>query len=340
MERPAGSGTWMLRAAFGTDPITGKARRKSWTFQARGRRAAERQAARLIEGYEQKGISGTTATLEQLLEEFLRISAARGRSPTTLHEYQRIFGVGPVTGSDPPRRAHRAPSRHLLRPGMTGPRAVSPSSVRRYHALISAALNQALKWGWIDRNPATRATPAAKSSERLEVPTPEQVRALIAACRLRNEQLGMFVLLAAVTGCRRGELAALRWRDIDRDQITISASLYSIGREHGVKSTKTGRVRVIIAGSQVRNAIEQWRTKVESEADAWGVRVGPDACVLSARPGSDVPPNIDTVSSSIRRVADSLGLRHVHLHSLRHFAATEMLGTGISARDAAERRTR
>ena len=44
----------------------------------------------------------------------------------------------------------------------------------------------------------------------------------------------------------------------------------------------------------------------------------------------------DTISSSVRKVADSVGLPDLHLHSLSHFAATELLAAGINARDAAD----
>jgi hypothetical protein len=70
----------LLRVAYGKDPVTGKPRRKTWTFEAHGLRAAERQAARLIDSYEQDGIIGTRASVEQLLEEFMRFSISRGRS--------------------------------------------------------------------------------------------------------------------------------------------------------------------------------------------------------------------------------------------------------------------
>lgn len=226
---------------------------------------------------------------------------------------------------------------HFYARCMTEPRAVSASSVRRYHGLIAAALNQAVRWGWLDRSPAARATPPTKHMEPISVPTLDEVRALIVACTQRSEQLGMFVLLAAVTGCRRGELAALRWKDIDGERITISASVYAAGGAQGVKSTKSGRSRVVVAGHEWMNAIAAWRARVEADTEGWKVRLREDSFVLSTRPGGDLPPNIDSVSTSVRRVADAIGLRHVHLHSLRHFAATELLATGIGVRDAADR---
>jgi hypothetical protein len=39
---------------------------------------------------------------------------------------------------------------------------LKPLTVRKSHAVLSAALHQAVKWGWIDRNPADRSSPPAR----------------------------------------------------------------------------------------------------------------------------------------------------------------------------------
>jgi integrase len=325
--------------AYGKDPVTGKLRRKTWTFEAHGRRAAERQAARLIDSHEQDGIVGTRATVEQLLEEFMRFSVARGRSPTTLAEYRRIVDVVlvPAIGRHPVQELTPHHLDSLYANAMRGPKALSASSVRRYHSLISAALSQSVKWGWIDRNPAARATAPSAPIERVEVPSAREVQTLIEACQASSEQLGMFALLAAVTGCRRGELAALPWEDIKGDLITIRASAYSLGGAHGIKATKTGRERTIVAGPEVLDVLADWRRRQESVAEERGLRLDESCFVLSPGPDGGLPANVHTISSAIRRVADSADRPGIHLHSLRHFAATELLGTGVSARDAADR---
>ena len=339
VERPSGSGTWLLRVAYGKDPVTGRVRRKTWTFKAKGRRTAERQAARLIDDFERDEVVGTRATVSQLLEEFLRFSVARGRSPTTLAEYRRIASsvLVPAIGRVPIEEltAHHLDT--LYAKAMQGPSAVSATSVRRYHALIAAALNQSVKWGWIDRSPAAKATLPPMSTQRVAVPAAEEVRALIDACRERSKQLGMVALLAAVTGCRRGEIAALRWDDVEGDLITIRASAYALGGVQGIKETKTGRERTIVAGPQFVRVLDEWRRQAEEMARQQGVRLDDRAFVVSPRPDGSIPMNVHTISSAIRLVADAVGLPHVHLHSLRHFAATELLGTGVNARDAADR---
>ena len=53
-------------------------------------------------------------------------------------------------------------------------------------------------------------------------------------------------------------------------------------------------------------------------------------------PGWSEFVNLDSMSREVRKVASRLGMKSIHLHSLRHFAATELLAAGISPRDAAE----
>ncbi len=58
-------------------------------------------------------------------------------------------------------------------------RPLKPTSIRRHHAVLSPALSQAVRWGWIERNPAERAQPPPLDHVELRVPTVEEVRALL-----------------------------------------------------------------------------------------------------------------------------------------------------------------
>jgi integrase len=278
-------------------------------------------------------------TFAQLFEEFLTFSAARGRSPTTLHSYRTaISGFWlPAIGTMPigELTTHRLDT--LYAAMLTRPTPAAPSTVRRYHAILSAALTQALKWQWITTNPARLATLPGTDRTDPVTPTQEQVRELIAACTTESELLGMFVLVAATSGCRRGELAALRWSDYTDQVLHIRGSAYVLGRAKGIKTTKTGRHRRVVVPGALANALEVWRSKCQASAVLAGVGFGPDCFIFPARPDGRDPVNINTVSSSFRRVAMRLGMPAVHLHSLRHFAATELISGGVDPRTAATR---
>ena len=94
-------------------------------------------------------------------------------------------------------------------------RGLSPSSVGRTHAVVSAALAQAVKWDLLDVNPATKASAVRQASTDATAPTVDEVRAAIATAETDDPDSASPIALAAVTGARRGELLGLHWDDWD-----------------------------------------------------------------------------------------------------------------------------
>ena len=334
-ERPSGSGRWYFRYSIGKDPVSGRAIRKSVTFEAKGKSAAQRRARELV-GESDPEPAGSNVLMSRLLEEWIKFQSSRGRSPTTLHGYQSIIDlhVLPPLGKIPIGKltAHQLDSLYAekIRSGK------SPRTVRNIHNVISASLNQAARWGWIEKNVAERATLPSLSPTRLSAPTATQVRLIIEHCSQRDPILGSFAYLAAVTGCRRGEIAALRWSSLVNGTLLISGSVYSVPGDQGIKSTKSGRDRIVQISPDVVQWFKDWRLTVEHVAISWGVTLGDDSYILSSQPDGSRFVDLDSISHEVRRVTRALGIPHIHLHSLRHFAATELIGAGISARDAAD----
>ena len=124
---------------------------------------------------------------------------------------------------------------------------LSPATVHKYHAIISAACNQAVKWGWIDRAPTARATPPRVDRVEMNVPTPKQLTMLVKAAEDADPVLATAVALAALTGARRGEIVALKWSDIDlvNGRARIARSLTIARGEQHTGPTKTHQSRDI-----------------------------------------------------------------------------------------------
>ena len=100
-------------------------------------------------------------------------------------------------------------------------RGLSASSVRRYHAVCSAALNQAVKWGLLERSPAAQASPPTMERHEPDAPTPEGMKLLIERAEEKDPELATLLVVAATTGCRRGELRGLRWSNVDFEKGVI-----------------------------------------------------------------------------------------------------------------------
>lgn len=110
---------------------------------------------------------------------------------------------------------------------------------RAVHVVIHAALEQAVDWEWIVVNPASRASPGKVEQPEVIPPALPQVLALLDAAERDDPALAVFLILAALTGARRGELCALRWTDLDTVAATVKFSrVISIGPQGLVERNK------------------------------------------------------------------------------------------------------
>src|ERR1039458_5671178 len=124
-------------------------------------------------------------------------------------------------------------------------RLLSESSVHHLHAILSAALNQGVKWGWIETSPAKRTSPPPLRSKIPTIPTPEQLNQLYVEANRSDATLATAIALAALTGARPGALCALRWSDLDLEarRVRIARSLTIVKKQLHEGPTKTHQTR-------------------------------------------------------------------------------------------------
>jgi integrase len=136
----------------------------------------------------------------------------------TVRQGRRAVVAGHA-GSTPPRRNRPRDASHDCAKAGCKPhrcRPMSPKTIRNIHAILSGAFSCAVRWEWIDRNPAASAKPPRARYRPPSSPSPADVGAVITAARESGPELvALYLWLAAITGARRGELCALRWADID-----------------------------------------------------------------------------------------------------------------------------
>ncbi len=205
---------------------------------------------------------------------------------------------------------------------------------------VHRALHTALQYGVreervLPENVADRVK--APAPEKRE-PTPmnrDQIRFLIAAAK--GTRLGVPIALTAVTGLRRGELLALRWRhvDLDKGSVFVAESLeHSRAINERVRfkapKSKTSR-RVIPLAPECITLLRSHKAQQEEERGAaGGAYVGNDL-VFPNPDGSPWPP--DTFTSQFSKLAKSVGLRGFRFHDLRHAFASLTLSDGVSIKE-------
>jgi len=323
--------------ALGRDPATGGYRYAATTVHG-GRRAAQRAAAQLVNDASKGHVPLTKETFGGLLTRWLDHIEARGRAPKTLVENRRMAAaIAEELGAKDLQKL-RGRDLDAFYDGL-GRRGLSASSVRRYHAVCSASLNQAVRWGLLEHSPAAQATPPSLGSKEPEAPTPEEVKLLIERAQSKDPELATLLFVAATTGCRRGELCGLQWSDVDLEGglLLVRRSVSDLPGRVELRSTKTGHIRKMALDPATVAVLELQKERAAERCEAVGVRLAPDAFVWSHAPDCSEPLRPGGVTPRFIALRNELGLKHIRLHHLRHFAATVMLAGGVDVRTVAGR---
>lgn len=280
------------------------------------------------------------ATVEDLFTRWLAL-AGPDLSPTTLRTYRGFVDarIVPELGK---LRLRKLTTSRLDEFYTELRKTLSGSTVRHIHAIVRTACSQAVRWGWIGTNPATKATPPKIERAPRALPEPEAMRALLAKLEIDDPELGTFLRLAAITGARRGELCALRWTDIDLElgAVTIARALICAGGTTIEKDTKTHGIRRLALDPATTAALVAHQARESAKkADLGGLGLADFVFSrVSARRGgkAEGPWHPDAVSHAYRKVATAAGI-NAGLHDWRHFAASHALAGGISVRQVADR---
>jgi integrase len=104
-----------------------------------------------------------------------------------------------------------------------------------------------------------------------------------------------------------------------------------------VKDTKTHATRKIALDPSTLEVLRRQQARAAERASAAGLVLAPAAYIWSQELDSSVPYRPDRVTGAFNVLRGQLGLDHLTLHALRHFAATTMAGSGVGVRTIAGR---
>lgn len=122
----------------------------------------------------------------------------------------------------------------------------------------------------------------------------------------------------------------------DRGTITVRRAISQFGGSLTEKDTKTHQQRRLTLDEETVTVLIEHRERCRDRVAALGVELARDAFVFSLAPGSDAPLTPTSVSQRYSRMAVRLGIE-THLHSLRHYSATELIAAGVDVRTVAGR---
>jgi integrase len=294
----------------------------AWTERGRPaqgfftKRTAEAWLSEVLEQARRGELAGmvrTGASFADAAEEYLRwLREDRQRKPSTLRDYRSIITAHllPAFGSerleDITTEQVEAWSAKLAASGRMNNR-----TRLKILTVLHGVMKRAVRVWKLPRNPVSDVEkPIQRRSVEIEVFSPEEVMALVR--HAASEQDAAIYLTAAFTGLRRGELVALRWRDVDfpRSHIRVTASY----TEGGLTTPKSGKARSVPMAPVVAETLA--RLAQEDGAEDGLVFPGAHGSYLDA-------------SALYRRYKAALGragLRDLRFHDLRHTFGTQVIG--------------
>jgi integrase len=217
-------------------------------------------------------------------------------------------------------------------------RPLSPSTIRRVHAVLRSALNTAVKRRLIPYNSANHIELAPENPKRPKPWTPEQCQIFLKHASDTNDRLGSLYQLLLVTGMRRGEAIGLRWEDVDFEGKTLSV-VQQITEVHGrgvigTPKTKRGtRVIPIDVGSVAM--LQRQKETQDLERSAWGPAWNDAGLVFTREDGRPLRPEYAT--RHFQALSRATGLPVIRLHDLRHSNASLALEAGVEMKVVSER---
>jgi integrase len=323
------------------DVSDGGKRKQRWHSFKGTKRQAQIECARLISEIQNgTAVEPSRMTVSAFLERW--IEHVQGQvSPRSHERYAEIArkNLAPLLGALTltrlqPAHISQAYAKALASGRRDGTGGLSACTVTYLHRVLREALQQALRWQLLARNPADAVKPPKVERKQMTVLNTDNAVALIEAAR--GTALFVPILLGLRCGLRRGEVAALRWRNVDleRGQISVVASTEQTDRGVREKEPKNGKGRTVVLSATEIEELRSHRLRQAEGLLALGVRLIDDHHVVARADGQPLQPR--SLTHAFVKFARRHGFQ-IRLHDLRHSHATHMLAAGIHPKIAQER---
>jgi integrase len=189
------------------------------------------------------------------------------------------------------------------------------TTANHYLILVRRMLNLAVKWGLLEKNPASGVDKFKELPHRERYLTKEELPRFLRSLDLQDDRLSVAAIkLLLFTGCRKGEILALRWEDVQEGRLFLPMP-------------KNGKSRSVILNAKAKEVIAGLRERKEQ------VPLTRDSLyVFPSRDGSRKKHIID-LRVPFEKVCEAAGIEGLRIHDLRHSFATIAVMAGASLYD-------
>ena len=348
-QRYEGSWSLILDLGYQTDPITGKKKRRQKWITFRGTKKQAEAALNEHVRSAQRGefVEPSKMTLGEWLKEWLK-GITPSVAPATLVRYTGIVdnSLIPKLGGIRLQALKPFDLEGYYADLATAKEPLSPATIELHHVVLWGALEKAENNDLVTRNVAAKVQHKPRRHDESEgehvaenVWTAEEAARFLKAANDAGTQKSAFYSVALDSGARRGELAALKWDDLDisAGTMTIRRKLLKGGREPVFGATKTRKIRTLtLTGETVArlkvHKQQQAELKLRNRlhyhdlglvfAKEWGDQ-------HNRRDSLGLPLQVNNMGSrEFDRLIKAAGVKRITIHGLRHTCATLMIQSG------------
>ncbi|HEY7311277.1 MAG TPA: site-specific integrase [Gemmataceae bacterium] len=328
-----GRTSWRIR--FDVPNDLGKRKQHEVTFRGTGKEA-QKELTRLLA----ESDKGTLADPSKVtVAEHVRDWIKRARvSPRTREGYSDVceLRIVPHLGTVKLQKLRPVMIEEwhttLLERGSKAGGPLSAQTVQHAHRLLHVAIKNAVRNEVLARNVVAIHSAPAVTPPDIDWLTQDQIPVLLA--KLDGHALMPIAVLALATGMRRGEVLALRWRNLDLEALTVTIEESLEQTRGGLRfkppKTKAG-MRTLRLPAGAAAVLRQHRARQSEIRLRLGLGSPENDGLVFYRWGKDgkpvpIPPN--DLSRDWARAVKALDAPKVSFHGLRHTVASLLIAGG------------
>lgn len=218
---------------------------------------------------------------------------------------------------------------------------LAPATIRRYLTILQSIMTMAWKQEYINSNPAdTRRLEISKIvTPEVEAFGNEEIAEILKMAQLEPIHIHAVIATAIYTGARRGEIASLKWEDIDFEKRTmyIRRSVVKLAQqEPEIKLPKTiSSIRQMAIPQALCDILQELKKEQDRKKALLGEKWHEEGFLFTDWCGHVMHPH--TPTKQFDKFLKKYGFRHLKFHGLRHSSATFLLSNGCDIKTVSKR---
>lgn len=327
---------WQYTVELEPDPVTNKRRQKS-KGGFRTKKECEKALAEIITKLENGQYFEIKKTnvreyLNYWLDAYAKISVA----PSTYTRYNQFATtIIQYLGNVSLEKLKPADIQHFYTE-LTKKSKLSNNTILKIHRMFHLSLKHAVQWQILFYNPTNNVKAPKFTKSEMKVWTSETADNFLKD--IKDTTLYLPVMLAITTGMRQGEIAALKWKNVNFENgfISVTHNMQRIENRYELKKPKTAKSKRSIAMMDLTiKELKKHKTFQKELLLSMGKHLDDDNFICCWDDGSPYTPHY--ISDNFRKYVSKLQYPKIRFHDLRHTHATMLLSKGVNPKIVSER---